>query len=99
VNAQHIKAVPGRKTDVKDSEWIADLLRHGLLVGNPKPTLQIIVTPFKISIVALLVVISPPHLGQLLAPIWFATSAYFFMNSSDMLSCGIFSLVIRKRKI
>lgn len=30
VNAQHIKAVPGRKTDVKDSEWIADLLRHGL---------------------------------------------------------------------
>lgn len=31
VNAAHIKAVPGRKTDVKDSEWIADLLRHGLL--------------------------------------------------------------------
>ena len=30
-NAQHIKAVPGRKTDVKDCEWIADLLRHGLL--------------------------------------------------------------------
>ena len=31
VNAHHIKAVPGRKTDVKDAEWIADLLRHGLL--------------------------------------------------------------------
>jgi len=31
VNAQHIKAVPGRKTDVRDAEWIADLLRHGLL--------------------------------------------------------------------
>mgnify|MGYP001254850004 CR=1 FL=1 len=31
VNAQHIKAVPGRKTDVKDAEWIADLLRHGLV--------------------------------------------------------------------
>lgn len=31
VNAQHIKAVPGRKTDVGDAEWIADLLRHGLL--------------------------------------------------------------------
>jgi len=31
VNARHIKAVPGRKTDVKDAEWIADLLRHGLL--------------------------------------------------------------------
>jgi transposase len=34
VNARHIKAVPGRKTDVKDSEWIADLLRHGLLKGS-----------------------------------------------------------------
>src|SRR5215217_5605674 len=31
VNAQHIKAVPGRKTDVRDAEWIADLLCHGLL--------------------------------------------------------------------
>lgn len=31
VNAQHIKAVPGRKTDVKDAEWIAALLRHGLV--------------------------------------------------------------------
>jgi len=40
VNAHHIKAVPGRKTDVKDAEWIADLLRHGLLRGSfipPKP--------------------------------------------------------------
>lgn len=37
VNAQHIKAVPGRKTDVKDSEWIADLLRHGLLKGSYIP--------------------------------------------------------------
>ena len=34
VNAQHIKAVPGRKTDVHDAEWIADLLRHGLLRGS-----------------------------------------------------------------
>jgi transposase len=31
INAQHLKAVPGRKTDVKDAEWIADLLQHGLL--------------------------------------------------------------------
>ena len=31
VNARHIKQVPGRKTDVMDAEWIADLLRHGLL--------------------------------------------------------------------
>jgi transposase len=31
VNAQHLKAVPGRKTDTKDAEWIADLLQHGLL--------------------------------------------------------------------
>jgi transposase len=30
-NAEHIKAVPGRKTDVKDAEWIADLVRHGLV--------------------------------------------------------------------
>jgi transposase len=33
-NAYHIKTVPGRKTDVKDAEWIADLLRHGLLRGS-----------------------------------------------------------------
>jgi transposase len=31
VNPQHLRAVPGRKTDVKDSEWLADLLRHGLV--------------------------------------------------------------------
>lgn len=31
VNAQHIKAVPGRKSDVRDAEWIAQLLQHGLL--------------------------------------------------------------------
>ena len=31
VNAHHIKQAPGRKTDVKDSEWIAQLLQHGLL--------------------------------------------------------------------
>ncbi len=31
VNARHIKAVPGRKTDVRDCEWLADLLQHGLL--------------------------------------------------------------------
>jgi len=31
VNAHHIKTVPGRKTDVKDAEWIAELLRHGLI--------------------------------------------------------------------
>lgn len=34
VNAQHIKAVPGRKTDVKDAEWIARLLRYGLVQGS-----------------------------------------------------------------
>jgi transposase len=31
VNAQQIKHLPGRKTDVKDAEWLADLLRHGVL--------------------------------------------------------------------
>jgi len=39
-NAQHVKKVPGRKTDVKDAEWIADLLCHGLLRSSfvpPKP--------------------------------------------------------------
>lgn len=34
VNPAHMKAIPGRKTDVKDAEWIADLLRHGLLRGS-----------------------------------------------------------------
>jgi transposase len=34
VNAQHMKAVPSHKTDVKDSEWIAELLRHGLLKAS-----------------------------------------------------------------
>jgi transposase len=38
VNAQHMKAVPGRKTDVKDAEWIAELLRHGLLRGSFIPS-------------------------------------------------------------
>ena len=40
VNPQHMKAVPGRKTDVKDAEWLADLLRHGLLKASfipPQP--------------------------------------------------------------
>jgi len=40
VNAQHIKAVPGRKTDTKDAEWIVDLLQHGLLRASfvpPRP--------------------------------------------------------------
>jgi len=38
VNAKHMKNVPGRKTDVKDSEWIAGLLRHGLLQGSYIPS-------------------------------------------------------------
>ncbi len=44
VNAQHIKAVPGRKTDVKDSEWLADLLRHGLLRPSfiPPPSIRVL---------------------------------------------------------
>jgi transposase len=37
VNAQHVKAVPGRKTDVKDCEWLAELLEHGLLRGSFVP--------------------------------------------------------------
>lgn len=38
VNVKHIKNVPGRKTDVKDVEWIAGLLRHGLLQGSYIPS-------------------------------------------------------------
>lgn len=38
VNAQHMKAVPGRKTDAKDAEWIADLLQHGLLKASYIPS-------------------------------------------------------------
>jgi len=38
VNAHHIKQVPGRKTDVKDAEWIADLLQHGLLKASFIPS-------------------------------------------------------------
>jgi transposase len=37
-NARHMKAVPGRKTDVKDAEWIADLHRHGLLKASFIPS-------------------------------------------------------------
>lgn len=37
VNAKHMRNVPGRKTDVKDAEWIAGLLRHGLLQGSYIP--------------------------------------------------------------
>ena len=37
INAQHFKAVPGRKTDMRDCEWLADLLQHGLLRGSFVP--------------------------------------------------------------
>src|SRR5258708_24699282 len=37
VNAQHMKAVPGRKTDMKDAEWIAELVQHGLLRASFVP--------------------------------------------------------------
>jgi len=41
VNARHVKGVPGRKTDVRDCEWLADLLRHGLLRASFIPPLPI----------------------------------------------------------
>ena len=57
VNAQHIKAVPGRKTDIKDSEWLADLLRHGLLRPSfiPPPRIRVLrdLTRYRKSLVAL----------------------------------------------
>src|ERR1700737_324905 len=37
VNARHVKAVPGRKTDVQDAQWLAELLRHGLLKASFVP--------------------------------------------------------------
>src|SRR5437879_10791895 len=40
VNAQHIKAVPGRKSDIRDAEWIADLLQHGLLQKSYVPSVE-----------------------------------------------------------
>ena len=40
-NAQHIKAVPGRKTDTKDCQWVAELLQHGLLRASYIPSVMI----------------------------------------------------------
>ena len=40
VNAQHVKRVPGRKTDVQDAEWLADLLQHGLLKASFIPPVE-----------------------------------------------------------
>jgi len=40
VNARHIKFVPGRKTDVKDAQWIAELLQHGLLKASYIPPVE-----------------------------------------------------------
>lgn len=41
VNPQHVKAVPGRKTDARDAEWLADLLRHGLLKASFIPPAEV----------------------------------------------------------
>ena len=41
VNARHIKNIPGRKTDIEDSRWLAGLLQHGLLRGNFIPAKEI----------------------------------------------------------
>ena len=43
-NASHVKNVPGRKTDVKDAEWLADLLAHGLVRSSfvpPRPVQEL----------------------------------------------------------
>ena len=56
VNAAHMKAVPGRKTDVKDSEWLAELLQHGLLKASfipPTPQRELReLTRYRSSLVA-----------------------------------------------
>lgn len=41
VNPYHIKVIPGRKTDAKDCEWIADLLQHGLIRGSFVPPTEV----------------------------------------------------------
>jgi len=41
VNARHLKTVPGRKTDVKDCEWIVQLMQYGLLRGSLVPSPQV----------------------------------------------------------
>ena len=41
VNARHLKTVPGRKTDVKDCEWIAQLMQYGLLRGSFVPSTEV----------------------------------------------------------
>jgi transposase len=41
VNARHLKTVPGRKTDVKDGEWIAQLMQYGLLKASCVPSPEI----------------------------------------------------------
>jgi transposase len=40
-NAQHIRTLPGRKTDVSDAAWIADLLAHGVIRGSFVPPARI----------------------------------------------------------
>jgi transposase len=56
VNAQHMKAVPGRKTDMKDAEWLAELLQHGLLRASfvpPRPQRELReVTRYRSKLVA-----------------------------------------------
>ena len=43
VNAQHVKNVPGRKSDVKDSQWLQELHSVGLLRGSFRPSDDIVV--------------------------------------------------------
>jgi transposase len=52
VNARHYKNVPRRKTDIGDSQWLAELLRHGLVKGRFIPPHQV-ATPLKSSLVHL----------------------------------------------
>ena len=56
LNAAHMKAVPGRKTDVRDAEWIAQLLEHGLLTPSFVPPPEIrrlrLLTRYRIQLVA-----------------------------------------------
>ncbi len=54
-NAAHVKAVPGRKTDVRDSEWLLELMQHGLIRGSfiPAPPFRAVrdLTRYRASLV------------------------------------------------
>ena len=95
-NAQHVKKVPGRKTDVKDAEWIADLLCHGLLRPSfvpPSPIRELRdLTRYRRKLVDLTLVQNPgrfpPRAGPLVEASEQTARSLYHSNA-----CGFISLV------